>query len=80
MSSGQLSEICWHRYRFNGEDGRLDRSLEAATMFMEALVGFEHKLSCAAHAYMPAKACIQAHCPLCTLCAWRRVSDDLISG
>ena len=31
-------------YRFNGEDGRLDRSLEAVTMFMEALQGFEHKI------------------------------------
>lgn len=31
-------------YRFNGEDGRLDRSLEAVTMFMEALHGFEHKI------------------------------------
>ena len=31
-------------YRFNGEDGRLDRSLEAVTMFMEALQGFDHKI------------------------------------
>lgn len=29
--------------RFNGHDGRLDRSMEAAAMMMEAFSGFEHK-------------------------------------
>ena len=32
-------------YRFNGNDGRLDRLLESGVMIMEALVGFEHKYS-----------------------------------
>ncbi|KAI8912686.1 AAA domain-containing protein [Gorgonomyces haynaldii] len=31
--------------RFNGHDGRLDRSLECALMIMEAFKGFEHKFS-----------------------------------
>lgn len=29
--------------RFNGHDGRLDRSLECALLIMEAFKGFEHK-------------------------------------
>eukprot|EP01065_Artemidia_motanka_P007773 TRINITY_DN1388_c0_g1_i4.p1 TRINITY_DN1388_c0_g1~~TRINITY_DN1388_c0_g1_i4.p1 ORF type:complete len:1876 (+),score=645.13 TRINITY_DN1388_c0_g1_i4:46-5673(+) len=31
-------------YRFNGVDGRLDRSVEAAVMVMEALSGFEDRI------------------------------------
>jgi hypothetical protein len=30
-------------YRFNGQDGRLERSLEVAMMLMEALAGFENR-------------------------------------
>ncbi|GMH51849.1 hypothetical protein TL16_g01101 [Triparma laevis f. inornata] len=30
-------------YRFNGQDGRLDRSLEAAALVMEAFAGHEHR-------------------------------------
>ena len=29
--------------RFNGHDGRLDRSMEAATMIMESFKNFDHK-------------------------------------
>lgn len=30
-------------YRFNGVDGRLERSMEAVCMVMEALESYEHK-------------------------------------
>ena len=34
-------DVSGSMYRFNGEDGRLDRMLEAATLVMEALQGFD---------------------------------------
>lgn len=34
-------------YRFNGQDGRLDRMLESAMLIMEGLHGFDHKVRCA---------------------------------
>ena len=37
-------QVSGSMYRFNGDDGRLDRTLETAAMFMEALQGFEHKV------------------------------------
>ena len=46
------------RYRFNGDDGRLDRSLETATMFMEALQGFERKISYSMVGHSGDGACI----------------------
>ena len=48
------------RYRFNGEDRRLDRCLETAVMVMEALDGFEQK--CALHRLtISAVLCKDAH-------------------
>ena len=44
-------DISGSMYRFNGEDSRLDRTLEAATMFMEALQGFEHKIVYSMHGH-----------------------------
>lgn len=38
-----LADVSGSMYRFNGVDGRLERSMEAVCMVMEALEGFEHK-------------------------------------
>lgn len=37
-------DVSGSMYRFNGYDGRLERSLEACLMVMEALENFEHKV------------------------------------
>lgn len=39
-----VADVSGSMYRFNGYDGRLDRSLEAVTMLMESFEGFEHKI------------------------------------
>ncbi|XP_051781637.1 von Willebrand factor A domain-containing protein 8 [Erpetoichthys calabaricus] len=39
-----LVDISGSMYRFNGVDGRLERSMEAVCMVMEALEGYEQKL------------------------------------
>uniref|UniRef100_A0A4W4EPU4 von Willebrand factor A domain-containing protein 8 n=1 Tax=Electrophorus electricus TaxID=8005 RepID=A0A4W4EPU4_ELEEL len=38
-----LADISGSMYRFNGVDGRLERSMEAVCMVMEALESYEHK-------------------------------------
>lgn len=38
-----LADVSGSMYRFNGVDGRLERSMEAVCMVMEALEGFEDK-------------------------------------
>ncbi|XP_076841646.1 von Willebrand factor A domain-containing protein 8 isoform X2 [Brachyhypopomus gauderio] len=38
-----LADISGSMYRFNGVDGRLERSMEAICMVMEALESYEHK-------------------------------------
>ncbi|XP_077584586.1 von Willebrand factor A domain-containing protein 8 [Stigmatopora nigra] len=38
-----LADVSGSMYRFNGVDGRLERSMEAACMVMEALENYEHK-------------------------------------
>lgn len=38
-----VMDVSASMYRFNGEDGRLDRMVQAVTMIMESLDGFEHK-------------------------------------
>ncbi|XP_062861685.1 von Willebrand factor A domain-containing protein 8 [Trichomycterus rosablanca] len=38
-----LADVSGSMYRFNGVDGRLERSMEAVCMVMEALEGYEHK-------------------------------------
>lgn len=38
-----LADVSGSMYRFNGVDSRLERSMEAVCMVMEALEGFEHK-------------------------------------
>jgi von Willebrand factor A domain-containing protein 8 len=37
-------DVSGSMYRFNGYDGRLDRTLEAVTMLMESFEGFENKI------------------------------------
>lgn len=39
-----VADVSGSMYRFNGYDGRLDRTLEAVTMLMESFEGFEHKI------------------------------------
>lgn len=39
-----VADVSGSMYRFNGYDGRLDRSLEAVTMLMESFEGFENKI------------------------------------
>ncbi|XP_028971690.2 von Willebrand factor A domain-containing protein 8 isoform X4 [Esox lucius] len=39
-----LADVSGSMYRFNGVDGRLERSMEAACMVMEALESYEHKI------------------------------------
>ncbi|KAG7260161.1 hypothetical protein CRUP_020892, partial [Coryphaenoides rupestris] len=39
-----LVDVSGSMYRFNGVDGRLERSMEAVCMVMEALDNYEHKL------------------------------------
>lgn len=38
-----LTDVSGSMYRFNGVDGRLERSMEAVCMVMEALESYEHK-------------------------------------
>ncbi|KAM9851049.1 von Willebrand factor A domain-containing protein 8 [Aulostomus maculatus] len=38
-----LADVSGSMYRFNGVDGRLERSMEAVCMVMEALENYEHK-------------------------------------
>merc|ERR1719436_1067074 len=38
-----VMDVSASMYRFNGEDGRLDRMTQAITMIMESLDGFDHK-------------------------------------
>lgn len=38
-----LADISGSMYRFNGVDGRLERSMEAVCMVMEALENYEYK-------------------------------------
>lgn len=38
-----LADLSGSMYRFNGVDGRLERSMEAVCMVMEALENYEHK-------------------------------------
>merc|ERR1719436_1742543 len=38
-----VMDVSASMYRFNGEDGRLDRMAQSITMVMEALEGFSHK-------------------------------------
>ena len=38
-----LADVSGSMYRFNGLDGRLERSMEAVCMVMEALESYEHK-------------------------------------
>lgn len=38
-----LVDVSGSMYRFNGVDGRLERSMEAVCMVMEALDSYEHK-------------------------------------
>jgi len=38
-----VMDVSASMYRFNGEDGRLDRMTQAVAMLMESLDGFEHK-------------------------------------
>jgi len=38
-----VMDVSASMYRFNGEDGRLDRMIQAVAMVMESLDGFEHK-------------------------------------
>ena len=38
-----LVDVSGSMYRFNGLDGRLERSMEAVCMVMEALESYEHK-------------------------------------
>uniref|UniRef100_A0A3Q3JAA7 von Willebrand factor A domain-containing protein 8 n=1 Tax=Monopterus albus TaxID=43700 RepID=A0A3Q3JAA7_MONAL len=38
-----LTDVSGSMYRFNGVDGRLERSMEAVCMVMEALENYEHK-------------------------------------
>ena len=47
------------RYRFNDIDGRLHRSLAAATMLMEALAGFEHKFEYSIAGHSGDSECIE---------------------
>lgn len=39
-----VADVSGSMYRFNGYDGRLDRTLEAVTMLMESFEGFESKI------------------------------------
>ena len=39
-----VADVSGSMYRFNGYDGRLDRTLEAVTMLMESFEGFENKI------------------------------------
>lgn len=38
-----LADVSGSMYRFNGVDSRLERSMEAVCMVMEALESYEHK-------------------------------------
>lgn len=40
----QVSTTILYYFRFNSFDGRLDRSMEAAVLVMEALKGYESQL------------------------------------
>ncbi|CAE8617988.1 unnamed protein product, partial [Polarella glacialis] len=40
-----VMDVSASMYRFNGEDGRLDRMVQAMAMIMESLEGFDHKYS-----------------------------------
>ena len=39
-----LCDVSGSMYRFNGQDGRLDRQLETILMVMEAFEGYDHKI------------------------------------
>jgi len=39
-----LCDVSGSMYRFNGQDGRLDRQLETVLMVMEAFESYEHKI------------------------------------
>lgn len=39
-----LADVSGSMYRFNGVDGRLERSMEAVCMVMEALDNYEDKI------------------------------------
>ena len=39
-----LCDVSGSMYRFNGQDGRLDRQLETILMVMEAFESYEHKI------------------------------------
>jgi hypothetical protein len=39
-----LCDVSGSMYRFNGQDGRLDRQLETILMVMEAFEGYEQKI------------------------------------
>jgi len=39
-----LCDVSGSMYRFNGQDGRLDRQLETILMVMEAFESYDHKI------------------------------------
>ena len=39
-----LCDVSGSMYRFNGQDGRLDRQLETILMVMEAFEGYDNKI------------------------------------
>ena len=39
-----VCDVSGSMYRFNGQDGRLDRQLETILMVMEAFESYEHKI------------------------------------
>ena len=64
-----LADVSGSMYRFNGVDGRLERSMEAVCMVMEALESYEHKFKVRNIKHQSRKMCV-----------WEFVSSFFISA
>lgn len=59
-----LADLSGSMYRFNGVDGRLERSMEAVCMVMEALESYEHRFKVSnATIHLPPMPDSLARCP-----------------
>lgn len=59
-------DVSGSMYRFNGVDGRLERSMEAACMVMEALENYEQKF----------KVILNRHSGYLYICMCRQMSNN----
>ena len=66
-----LCDVSGSMYRFNGQDGRLDRQLEALLMVMEAFEGYEQKIKVSAVLLLPFTGVLRPNSPSIRVGHWQ---------